>query len=334
MAAPALAWDRFREAPDSQAKRAADQAASAAQGPLDERASADADTIRRLKTNLETLRRDLRETILAGPGSVTDFRRFQATALISDIDRILAEYTERVASGALPDLEAALEQGAEGAERPLRAVNLMMAPGLIGVDAALVRQGFDNVIDLLTVPMQQFRREAVTSIRRIALAGDNRADEIARLRDLMDESEPGGVDNAAFKAERIIRTEVSRVFNAATFQRLQSLAQEFPFLRKGWRDSKDSRVRTGHKTAGQIYKRGAGIKVGELFKVPVFDSKGTKRVGTVLMRFPVDPQAKPAGKLAAQATIMCRCNAFVDFDLDEFAAFTRKTLISDISPET
>jgi hypothetical protein len=99
-------------------------------------------------------------------------------------------------------------------------------------------------------------------------------------------------------------------------------------LRKGWRSTKDGRTRLGHVEAGAIYARGQGIPVSQKFTVNVYDerdkSKAPKLLGKAQLLFPIDPQTEPAGRLAAGATIMCRCNAFVDFDRAALAAFNRQ----------
>lgn len=330
--APVLAWSigRAREA-DRKTFKTVQRAVSAGRETLSDRQRQDRATVARIKRQLKKLRQSLAEVVFSEAGSVTDFRRFQATALIRDVDRIIAESTTGLIRETHPELEAAFDQGVEHATRPLMAAKLVLVPDITGLDFSLIQAGFDNTVDLLTPTMQRLRQRVVTSIRAVALAGESRQGAIDRLRDQIASPEDkllGGdaLTKAAFQAERIIRTEVSRIFNAATYDRLLALSRNFPFLRKGWRDSKDSRVRGGHTAAGKRYSRGKGIPISEKFKVPVFDSKGKKRIGTVRMRFPVDPLAEPAGRLAAAATILCRCNSFIDFDLEDFQAFTRAQL--------
>lgn len=321
----ALVWSinrRFQEA-DHDTFRRAQRAISAGQETLSDRQRQEKATTERVRRQMLELRGNLQRTVLSDAGGVTDFRRFVAGQLIRDVDALIAQSTEQLVSSTVTEMGTASEMGAEHAERPLTAAQFNVLPSIVGLDTDLVRASVANVVDQLSGAMQPFRQQIVGSIRRITLEGGDRASEIAALRENIDSK---GFGSAAFRAERIIRTEVSQIFNNATFLRLTSLAQQFPFLRKGWRTSRDSRVRSGHRATGQKYPRGKGIPISQWFRVPVFDGKGVKRIGVVQMRFPVDPATKPAGKLAAAARIMCRCNGFVDFDLNDFEAFVKGQL--------
>lgn len=319
----AVAWDRRDLARVLEARQAGAEVYST-QRKL-ERAN-----LARLLKHFATLKASLTNRLLAGPGGVTDFRRFTLQTLIREVDRLIAETTQALEHDAEADIGAAARNGVHSAEEPTKAAGLLVTTALPGLDSPLVAATFANVVDLLSPPMAQFATDVKTSLRRVALAGDQRFEEIQRLRDKI---QGQGFDNAQFRAERIIRTEVGRVFNEAQFERLTGLAATFPFLRKGWRSTKDSRTRLGHVEAGAAYVRGQGIPVAEKFAVRVYDERGKaegkapKLLGTAQLRFPIDPQAEPAGKLAAGATIMCRCNSFVDFDRAALAAFNRQRVV-------
>lgn len=280
--------------------------------------AAERDMLAKLLANFEALKRSLKNRLLAG---VTDFKRFNLQALLADVDRLIRQ-TEAAIQGAIAtELDGAAERGTAGADEPTRAVGVIMAPGLPGIDAALVDAAFGNVVDLLTVPMKQYGADVKAGLRRVSMAGDNKFEEIQKLRDKI---AGGGFDNAQFRAERIIRTEVGRVFNAAQFNRMETLAQTFKFLRKGWRSTNDGRTRIGHREAGTNYARGQGIRIASPFSVKVYNErpgKSAKLIGTASLRFPLDPNATPAGHIAAGATIMCRCNGFVDFSQAELTAY-------------
>jgi len=263
---------------------------------------------------LDTLRSSLRRRILADDGSTTDFRRFALQSLLRDVDAMYTAATVDITRGAEPDIRKAETLGAHYADEPVRAAGLQIPGAQVGLDPELVSVAFDNLAGLLSQPMQQFRGDVVSAIRRVALAGDGRFQAISQLRDVIGGQ---GFDNAQYRAERIIRTEVSRVFNESTYGRLTQLASTFPFLRKGWRATNDKRTRATHQAAGVKYARGS------LGVIPIADRF---LVGGVLMRFPVDPLAEPGGKVAAKETIMCRCNAFVDFDLQQYGDHVAKTI--------
>lgn len=274
-----------------------------------------------LLRNFQTLKRSLSNRLLDG---ITDFRRFNLQALIADVDRLIGETETALQQVAAAGIQASAQNGQAGVDEPLKAAGMIVTPALPGLDADLVAASFGNTVDLLTPPMKQFGADVKAGLRRVALAGDSRMEEIQRLRDKISGA---GFDAAQFKAERIIRTEVGRTFNAAQFERMKVLARDFPFLRKGWRSAKDSRTRIGHREAGTVYTRGQGIPIFTPFRVKVYDErdgKAPKQIGTATLQFPLDPEATPAGRLAAGATIMCRCNAFVDFSPAELAQFNRQ----------
>jgi hypothetical protein len=320
------AWDDdlfIQEASSDPTIKRAQRAAAAAREILSDRYALERTTVQQLLTRLNTLKTSLQARVLGEAGGVTDFRRFTANALIADVDVLIRQATDQLARIGQQSLDAAADLGEQHADEPVKAAQLTIRASMPGLDRQLVTAAFDNTADLLTSAMQQFRGDVVTSIRRVATAGDNRMTEINRLRDKISSA---GIDGAAFKAERIVRTEVGRVFNMATYTRMTGLAADFPFLKKGWRAARDNRTRQGHREAHQLYTRGQGIPIADRFQVNVYNERPGKPVvllGVARLRFPVDPDAEPAGRLAAGSTIMCRCGAFVDFDLAQFAQFAK-----------
>lgn len=285
-----------------------------------------------LLRKFKTLKRSLTNRLLVG---VTDFKRFTTQALLADVDRLIGETEAALQQVAADMIQTSAELGGLAVDEPLKSAGMIVTPALPGLDADLVTATFGNTVDLLTVPMKQFGADVKTGIRRVALAGDNKFQEIQALRDKIGGA---GFDNAQFRAERIIRTEIGRTFNAAQFQRMKALAADFPFLRKGWRATRDSRTRTGHREAGTIYSRGQGIPIHQPFRVKVYDerdAKAPKLIGTATLAFPLDPETTPTGKIAAGATIMCRCNAFTDFSPAELAAYNAQrvqTAVGGVPP--
>lgn len=311
-----------REAGDTPAARA-NRAYAAAKDTLAQRNALERETAEQILKRLKSLQAALQQRLIGGDGSLTDFRRMNLTALLADTDRLVKQATDDLAAIAQNDYAKADELGQLHAIEPLKAAQLHVIRATPGLSTDLVQAAFGNTVDLLTLPMQQFATDVKVAVRRVTLTGDSRFEEISRLRDKISGA---GFDAAQYKAERIIRTEVGRVFNQATYDKLSALTSDFPFLRKGWRASRDSRTRKGHIEAGQKYGRGSGIPIGDLFELNVYDErpgKGVKLIGVARLRFPVDPQTTPQGRIAAGATILCRCNSFVDFNLADFAAFTK-----------
>lgn len=327
----ALAWlEPIREA-TGDAARKMKAAAQAAADVLKQRDRLDAQTVSAIDRYLRALQDALRAKLLSDDRSLTDFGRYNVGALLHDVDRLVAQATRQMAHAAGDLIESAADLGVTHAADPLAAAGLQVSVNLPGLDHVLVQSTINNTAHLLTEPMQQFRNDVITSIRQVTNAGEGTFQEIAKLRELISGR---GFDAAQFKAERIVRTEVGRVFNESNHRRLVALARQFPFIRKCWRDSHDSRVRLGHQEAGTRYARGRGISIAEAFQVNVYaERKGAQvLIGVASLQYPVDPDATPAGRVAAGATIMCRCNAFVDFEQTDFRSYSRAQIGAILSP--
>lgn len=283
----------LREATETDRRRA--RAFAAGAEVRQDRAKLEAAAASALTERLERLKRELQASIVGA----SDFRRFQIERLLADVDRMLAEARADILRLARRDYERAGELGGSQVDAAVRGAQIDLTTP-VGLSPTLVSQAFDNTADLLTEPMQRFRAGVATTVRRIALNADSFGGGMARLAREIDDT---GMAAAAFKAERIVRTELGRTFNGATFDRMLALSARIPAMRKIWLRANDARTRPTHVAAAATYARGQGIPIGEPF-----------RVGAARMRFPVDPLAEPAGKVAARETIMCRCNAVVDFD--------------------
>lgn len=327
--------DRIVEAIGTGAAKRAQRAIRAGNQVIGDRFKLEKDTQAQVLKRLAMLKDALAKRLLADGGAVTDFRQFNLAALSADVDRLTKDAQDALAKSAETDYKAADQLGVQAIQEPLGAAQLSITKALPGLDTSLVQAAFGNTVDLLTPPMQQYATQVKVALRGVALAGDNKFAAIAKLRDQI-----GGPNfqKAQYQAERIIRTELGRTFNTATYERLVALSKDFPFLRKGWRATNDRRTRQGHREAGQKYARGNGILVAEPFKLNVYDErpgKGAKLIGVATLQYPVDPNVKPEGRIGAAATIMCRCNGFVDMHLGDFAQFTRDkvaTALSGVTP--
>ncbi|MGE0444833.1 MAG: hypothetical protein AB7P99_06350 [Vicinamibacterales bacterium] len=269
-------------------------------------------TVEQYLRRLNRLRDSLSARLL--DGAVTDFRAASLRQLVDDTDRLIADAQADLQAIGGDAVGRAFDLGQTHVDDTIAAAHLLQRR-LGGLDRSLVQVTFDQLADLLTPAMQQFRTDVVTKLRGVALAGDSKMAAILSLRDTLADK---GIANAQYSAERIIRTELGRTFNGATFDRLLALAADFPFLRKGWKATNDARTRDSHRAAALAYARGIGIPVGDRFTL-----KPTKGPA-VTLRYPVDPLAQPAGRPAARETILCRCHAFVDFSIAEFAAYAKQ----------
>lgn len=320
-----LSWpepDRLVEAGPTGPARDAQRANRAALEVVGEYGRLENASAQQLMKRLDTLQQALRQRLTQ---QITDFRRFNLQQLLADVDRLMAEVRAQIERDQAGNFGKAGQLGTDAAVKPIEAIRLRgdLVPGL---DAQIITATFGNAVDLLSVPMQQFATEVKAALRRTVLAGDGKMEELQRLQ----RSIAGqGFDSAQYRAERIMRTEMGRVFNQATYAKLEGLAQQFPFLKKGWRATPGNRTRIGHAEAGRTYARGKGIPISQRFVIRVFDERNKqapKQIGVAQLRFPIDPETTPAGRIAAAATILCRCNAFVDVDVAAYAAYTAKRI--------
>ena len=318
-----ISWpepDRVLEAKGDGPTRRAQRANRAAQEIIRDFHSVERGVIGQLQRRLLALQKALRSRLIP---DLTEFRQLSLAGLLADTDRMVDAATQDITNSTERPIRRAAELGDDAATEPLKAAQLSVAPTLLGVDETLVQAAFGNTVDLLSDPMRQFATQVKQGIRRVAAAGETRFEEIRRLQRSISSA---GFDNAQYRAERIIRTEVSRVFNESTYARLSGLQKDFPFLKKSWRAANDNRTRMGHREAAQHFGKGNGIAITQAFSINVYDErpgKAPRKIGVAVLRFPVDPRVTPTGRIGAGATIMCRCNAVVDLDMAAFAEFTR-----------
>lgn len=320
-----LSWpepDRLLEAGPTGPARDAQRAYRAAMEVVGEYGRLENASAQQLMKRLDTLQQSLRQRLTQ---QITDFRRFNLQQLLADVDRLMAEVRAQIERDQAGNFGKAGKLGDDAAVKPIEAIRLR--PDLTaGLDSEIITATFGNAVDLLSVPMQQFATEVKAALRRTVLAGDSKMEELQRLQ----RSIAGqGFDSAQYRAERIMRTEMGRVFSQATYTKLVGLAQQFPFLKKGWRATPGNRTRVGHAEAGRTYARGQGIPIAQRFVIRVFDErdkKAPKQIGVAQLRFPIDPETTPAGRIAAGATILCRCNAFVDVDVAGYAAHVKNRI--------
>ncbi len=308
--------------PDSPARRAA-AGIKAGREALKSATVLERRLVADLLARLQRLRRELQGAISSA--TVTEFGRFTRSSLIAQLDVLIAEAKTDLIALSTTGYRSALDVGTAAAIQPLQAarvLNYSTASAVPGLDRPLVQNAIDLTGDLLSEPMQQFRNRLVARVRSAAVAGESSTTQIRSLSGMIDAA---GFDDAAYKAERMVRTELGRVLSGATFDRLAALFEEMPFLRKGWRRTRDNRTRLGHIEAGANYPRGRGIPINRPFEVNVYQESKTKPpklIGVCSLMYPLDPEATPEGRIAAGCTILCRCNAFVDFDLADLRSFS------------
>lgn len=148
----------------------------------------------------------------------------------------------------------------------------------------------------VTTLTTSMRQQMVSGVRRAALGGLSPLEAMREVDQLLPKSRRGArvTDGVGASAERIVRTQTSRAFNASAERRAQALAGDLrgvgagagaAVLRKQWVATLDSRTRPAHLAA-----HGQTVGLDEAFVVD-----GERMV------FPGDPGASAAN------VVNCRC---------------------------
>ena len=225
--------------------------------------------------------RQSRKDILAALVDAGAFDKFRLELLLFAIDREITT--------AMIEAQAAVE----AAVRDSFAVGREFASAALGLD--LVGTSPELIQAIVTVTREQIRSvwtelgAALRNIvRRAALGITDPFKAMTMLAKLI--RDPKTFGRAFWRAETIVRTEVSRTFSLASQSELERGAKARVKLRKWWLTAGDERVRDSHRQAGEDYGQGEAIAWDALFKV-----------GEDRLLHPLDPNG------SAEETINCRC---------------------------
>lgn len=213
------------------------------------------------------------------------FNAFRINELLASIDRLIIDYEFQMLGLSATSLVTAARLGALFVVEPITAVGL--SAGFFQPSPAQLNILIDFSADLIKGITAEMRTMINTQIRMAAvgetgtIAAMNAVNE--RLGIPSGRKSPSG--GIAYRGERIIRTEVARVFNLSNYSQQLETAKLVPGLGKQWIATGDKRTRLTHLIAhGQI--------------VPVEDAFV---VGKALLQYPLDPAGPP------EETINCRC---------------------------
>jgi len=128
-------------------------------------------------------------------------------------------------------------------------------------------------------------------LHRAVLTRMNAAQAIEEIGSVLDST--GAFKEVAYRAERIYRTEILRIFSMASDMKMQEQANNMKVagyeMLKGWLATLDLRTRPSHRLAMLRYMQNP-IAVDEAFQV-----------GDDELMYPRDPNG------SAEETILCRC---------------------------
>lgn len=251
-------------------------------------------TLRRIIALLQELRRDIALTILDNPSSFEIWR-------LTELKRSIEDNIGRFQSKATGELATALQEagniGAAMVDDPLNVIGIVtrfnaIAPQVVNIAADFSAMLITNITDQLRGAIDTQLRLAILGthtpfqlMKSITQAmGINAYDGVwgARRR-------PDVVRGVAARAETIVRTELSRALNLASYSRAQQVAEQIPGMQRVWIASADERTRQAHLQA-HIDTHRQPIGINEPF---IVDGEP--------LRMPGDPMGKPGN------TINCRC---------------------------
>lgn len=223
--------------------------------------------------------------------SAETFNAFRITELTTSIDRLIIGYEAQLIGLNTRALITAARFGALSVIEPLQAAGVASV-GFFQPTPAQLNVLLDFSADLIRGISQDMRRAINTEIRMAALGERSTISAMQAVNEKLGiptgRKPPTGI---AYQGERIIRTEVGRVFNLSNFSQQQVTAKVVPGLLKGWIATGDRRVRLSHIRAHVKYSK-EPIPIDQPFIV-----------GGAKLMYPLDP-AGPA-----RETIQCRCRS-------------------------
>lgn len=213
----------------------------------------------------------------------TDYQSWSLTNLQREIQRALAEAGDSSAAQLSTAAGKAWDAGIDLVDKPLAAGGVRIAAQLPVVS---------------TIQLNAMRAFMTDRIRGITIAAANRINAMLGLVVIGAQSpfeatkavqDVLGEETRA-RATTIVRTELSRVYATASFERLKLAAKHVPGMEKEWRKSGKLHPRPGHDLAN-----GQRVAFDAPFKIV------SKNGELIDMQFPHDPRA-PAGEV-----INCGC---------------------------
>jgi hypothetical protein len=208
------------------------------------------------------------------------------TELTNNVDHLIAEYEAQLIALTVGAIRDSARLGALSVVEPLQAAGLSV--GFFQPTPAQLNVVMDFSADLIRGITAETRRMINTEIRLAALGERSTISAMQAVNEKLGipsgrKSPTGGI---AYRGERIIRTEVSRVYNLSTHSQQLATAQLVPGLERAWLSARiPRRTRDAHWAAhGQI------VPVSEPF---------------IVMNEPLMYPLDPAG--SARNTIHCLC---------------------------
>lgn len=229
---------------------------------------------------LVAARRQIAELLAGQP---TDFKRWQLTRLLDQVDAVLRGATGNAATAANSGLRDLWQQGEDYVDKPLAAggIALEQRLPLLAVDQLAAMRSF--TVERLSNVGGEAKGKIGAHLGRVLLGAETPFEAIKAVQAVLGDEMPR-------RATTIVRTEASRAFAVASQERLAQAAALDDRMEKQWRRSGKIHSRWNHDLVD-----GQRVSATESFRVPSL--KG----GIDMMRYPHDPKAP------AEQCINCGC---------------------------
>ncbi len=255
----------------------------------------DDQTIRRLISLLQDTRRNIATSLADNP---TDFEQFRLSELRASVDNIIDDFQSKFSTDLTKSFTDTSRIGLASVTEPLDTIGLNTS-AFNALSPQQVNIALDFSAELVQNISDDLRSSINTQLRLATLAEKTPFQAMKDITKALgvnpDEgifgtkNRPDVVKGVAARAETIVRTEMTRIFNLSQQTTQQEAANIIPGLLKRWIATADRRTRPSHRNAHRRYFK-EPIPVNEPF-----------RVGNSLLMFPGDPAGSP------QETINCRC---------------------------
>ncbi len=234
----------------------------------------------------------MRKYILGEIADAAGYQSFHLNQLLTAVDNYVDRVESEASAAIGSDAADMFALGHELVDAPLAAAGIDVGSGdsLTGISSELLNAAIRLTSGEIGDVFTELGTGLKSAIRRAALGAQSPSDVTAAVAKLVNQKR-NPFTTAQYDAERIVRTEINRVFGAASHDRMKSANKTMGGgLKKAWLTAGDSRVRDEHQQAADDYGVDNAIPVGEAF---IVDGEE--------LQFPLDPRG------SASNTINCRC---------------------------
>lgn len=254
--------------------------------------------IRKMVGALQDLRKGIGLDLL----EVGELRAYYLEQLRDSIDRRVAQFEAQLGEMLGPTLDQFYTLGEQAVTEPLVAAGIVpgmrMQEQLTTAQRQAVQNYSADLIQNISSPM----RNQINTQLRLGVMGEKSPHEVmkaitkilgVKAQDLRWGllMRPDVVTGVAARAEAILRTEMTRIYNLAHHNQQMATAQQMEGVRKRWMATGDARTRDSHLVAHVRYMKDP-IPVDQPFQV-----------GGAQLMYPGDPAGPP------EETINCRCRS-------------------------